>query len=503
MRPAVSSKRRVVLGITLIIILTGIIYIPAMRAGFIWDDDTFLTKNELISADNGLYRFWFTTEAPDYFPLTSTTLWFEWRLWGMNATGYHVVNVLLHILSSILLWRVLKRLKVPGAWLAGLIFAIHPVNVESVAWITERKNVLPMVFYALSILLYLKFESDGHRWLYGFSLIVFLLGLLSKTSVVMLPFVILGCAWWQRGRIIGRDIVRTIPFFVMSIVLGLVTVWFQYNLAETEYIVRTDSFFSRLSGAGWCIWFYLYKAIIPIRLTFVYPRWEIDAFSIISYMPGLLLVGLLVLFWWFRRSWARPLLFALGYYIVTLLPVIGFLNIYFMKYSLVADHWQYTSIIGPIALLVGIGSKAYEHWHRRIKLLGISAAVVLVGLLSWQTWTQAHIYQDLHTLWKDTLAKNPDCWMAHDNLGVILGQQGNLEKAVYHLSEAVRLNPNNEKAHNNLGIALAMQGRYSEAIHHYREALRIKPRYRIARRNLDLLLHKMGMPSGFQTGQHQ
>jgi hypothetical protein len=294
----------------MIILVTLVIYIPAMRAGFVWDDDRFLTENPLIRADDGLYRFWFTTEPPDYFPLVSTSLWLEWRLWENNATGYHVMNVVLHAVSSVLIWLVLRRLKIPGAWLAALVFAVHPVNVESVAWITERKNTQPMVFYLLTILLYLKFASDGRRRWYFLALCSFLLALLSKTSVVMLPFVLLGCAWWQRSSIVRKDVVRAIPFFALSGVLGLVTVWFQYDIGGD--IVRTDGFFSRLAGAGWAVWFYLYKTIIPYKLCFVYPRWEIDPSSIASYLPAIILLGCFLVLWWYRMGWGEHFCLDLG-----------------------------------------------------------------------------------------------------------------------------------------------------------------------------------------------
>ena len=477
---------------SVIVLMTLLVYLPAMQAGFIWDDDVFLTQNPLIKAEDGLYRFWFTTEPPDYFPLTSSILWMEWRLWGMNATGYHVVNVVLHALSSVLIWLVLRRLKIPGAWLAALIFAVHPVNVQSVAWITERKNTQPMVFYLLTILLYLKFESaDTRRW-YFFALCSFLLALLSKTSVVMLPLVLIGCVWWQRRSVVPKDLVRVIPFFVLSAVLGLVTVWFQYNVAIAEDIVRTDSFLSRLAIAGQAVWFYLYKAIIPHKLSFVYPRWETDSYGFSSFLPLLALLGCLVLFWWHRKGWGKPFLLALGYYAVTLLPVIGFLNIYFMKYSLVADHWQYTSIVGIIALTAGLWAWLSNRWEGVLRIVATAMAVVLVGLFSVLTWKQGLIYADEEILWRDTISKNPAACIAHNNLGIVMAHQGRLKEAIIHYSETLRIKPDYAKAHNNLGTALAKQGRLEIAISHFSEALQIKPNYAKAHNNIGITLADQG-----------
>ncbi len=486
------SWKRLSLGAGIIMLITVLVYIPAMQAGFIWDDDSFLTDNPLIKASDGLYRFWFTTEAPDYFPLVSTSLWLEWRLWGMNATGYHVVNIVLHAISSVLIWLVLRRLKIPGAWLAALIFAVHPVNVESVAWITERKNTLPMVFYVLTILLYLRFESNTRRPWYLLSLCSFLMALLSKTSVVMLPFVLLGCAWWQRGMVERKDLVRTVPFFILSVLLGLVTVWFQYNVAIGEDIVRADSFLSRLAGAGWAVWFYLYKAIIPYRLTFIYPRWEINPSSIVSFLPVIVLAGCLVMFWWHRKGWGRPFLCALGYYVVTLLPVIGFLNIYFMRYSLVADHWQYTSIIGIIALASGLWAWLWNRWKGVLRKVAAAGAVALVGLLCVLTWKQGHIYADKGTLWRDTISKNPSSCIAHYNLGAVLDSQGQIEEAIARYYEALRISPNEAMVHNDLGMALHRQDRLDAAVAHYYEALRIKPAFVFAHNNLAGALLRQG-----------
>jgi len=421
---------------------------------------------------------------------------------------------------------VLRRLNVPGAWLAGLIFAVHPVNVESVGWITERKNVLPMVFYLVSIMLYLKYEEDKRRWIYGFSLVSFLCALLAKTSVVMLPFVILGCIWWQRGRIVSKDVLRTIPFFVLSGILGAVTIWFQYHQAIGSTVVRDDSFLSRLVGASWAIWFYIYKAVFPYKLSFVYPRWDIDDSSMLSFVPLLLLMSVLTAFWWYRKTWGRPFLFGMGYFVVTLFPVLGFLNIYFMKYSLVADHWQYTSIIGVIALFVGLGSYLCRSWSKVIRQVTILGVVILICILSLYTWKQAHIYKDGDTLWRDTVAKNPRCWLAHNNLGIgmvkkrkvregiskfiealricpdcaevhdnlatALYEIGDTKGAISHYSQALRIDPSFALGHYNLGTALTEQGRISESIKHYLEALRIKPDYEEAHHNLGIALAYQG-----------
>lgn len=516
-----------------IILITFVLYLPAIRGGFIWNDDTFLTENPAIKASHGLYDFWFTTHLPDYFPLTSTSLWLEWRLWGKNATGYHIVNVLLHSLSAVLIWLVLKRLKVPGAWIVGLIFAIHPVNVESVAWITERKNVLPMVFYLLSILWYLRFDSDGKRSFYALSLGSFLLAMLSKTSVAMQPFVLLGCVWWKRRTVGRRDIFRIIPFFVLSGILSLVTIWFQYHRAIGPEIIRDDSFLSRLAIAGLAVWFYLSKAIVPLKLTFIYPMWKIDESSFLNYLPGLLLVAMFVLFWHCRNSWGRPFLFGLGYYILTLLPVLGFFNIYFMKYSLVADHWQYASIVGIIALVVGLSAYECERHGKVFRQLFIFVGIFVFGILSLLTWRQEHIYKNNETLWQDTIHKNDGAWLAyynlgnlmqrqgriaaairyysgaikakndyaeaHNNLGAALSHKGDIENAITHFSEALRIKPDNAKAHNNWAIALARDGNIEGAITHCSEALRIKPDYAKAQRNL---AHMLRLKSKSESLQH-
>jgi tetratricopeptide (TPR) repeat protein len=473
-----------------LVVAVFLVYQPVWHGGFIWDDDSFLTDNPLIKAHDGLYGFWFTDKPPDYFPLTSSMLWLEWRLWGLNAIGYHLVNILLHGFSAVLLWRVLRRLSVPGAWMAGLLFAVHPVNVESVAWITERKNVLPMVFYLLAFLTYFRFEENGRRRWYIVALGMFLLGLLAKTSVVMLPVLLLGCAWWRRGKMTVRDLWRSVPFFALSLILGLVTVWYQTHRAIGTDVVRIDGFASRLAVAGYAVWFYLYKALLPINLCFVYPRWSLDPALPASWLPLAALAALFtVLIVCRHRAWGRPALFALGYYVVALLPVLGFINIYFMQYSLVADHWQYFAIIGVIAIVTAGCSWIVK--SAGIPRIGYVLCAALVATLAGLTWQQSRVYADAETLYRTTITRNPDCWMAHDNLSAVL-LDSNVEEAMAHAREALRLNPDHAPARNNLGLAMRKLGRLEEARAQYMEALRINPDYAPAHNNLGYVLQESG-----------
>jgi len=484
-----------------LVVAVVLVYQPVWHAGFIWDDDTFLTNNPLIKAHDGLYGFWFTDKPPDYFPLTSSMLWLEWRLWGLNAIGYHFVNILLHGFSAVLLWRVLRRLSVPGAWLAGLLFAVHPVNVESVAWITERKNVLPMVFYLLTFLTYFRFEENGRRRRYFVALGMFLLGLLAKTSVVMLPVLLLGCAWWLRGKVAVRDLWRSVPFFALSLILGLVTVWYQAHRAIDTDVVRIDGFASRLAVAGCAVWFYLYKALLPINLSFVYPRWSLDPASATSWLPLAALAALFTLLIVYRqRAWGRSSLFALGCYVVALLPVLGFINIYFMQYSLVADHWQYFAIIGIIAIVAA--GCLWIIKSAGIPRIGYGLCAALVATLAVLSWQQSRVYADAETLYRTTLANNPNCWMAHYNMGGVM-LESNIEEAIAHTKEALRLNPGYPGAYNNLGLAMQKLGHLEEARAQFLEALRVKPDYPLAHNNLGYVSEKLGHLDEAVTQYHE
>ncbi|HUI08140.1 MAG TPA: tetratricopeptide repeat protein [Verrucomicrobiae bacterium] len=462
-------------GAALILLLTVVAYVPALRGGFVYDDHQLITENRMVQASGGLYQFWFTTKPGDYYPLTWSLWWLEWRAWDGRAMGYHVVNVLLHAANAVLLWLILRRLKIPGAWVAGMVFAVHPVNVATVAWISEQKNTLSMLFCALAVLLYLRFDEDRRWHWYGWSLAAFLLALLSKTAVVMLPVALLGCVWWLRGRVRRKDVLCCAPFFVLSLALALVTIWFQRYRALEGHTVRTIGFASRLAEAGLVPWFYLYKALLPVGLTVLYPKWEIDPARWISYVPGVVLLGCFWIFWWKRKTWGRPLLFGLGYFVVMLFPVLGFFDQGFYYYTLVADHWQYYSIIGVIALAVAAAERVGARLGRRGWYFGTVAAVAVVAVLGVATWKRGSVYADEETLWRDNVAKNPTAWAAYNNLGVALRRAGRIQEAITRYQVALRINPDVAAVHDNLGVALELAGKINDAIGHYEQAVRIEP----------------------------
>ena len=488
------THRSRLLALVLVIVTFGV-YFPVLRGGFVFDDDILITRNPMVKASDGLYRFWFTTEAPDYYPLTSSLWWLEWRWWDDNATGYHVVNVLLHAVNAILVWTILRRLKIPGAWLAGLVFAIHPVNVATVAWISEQKNTLSMLFYALAILLYLQFDETRDRRWYAGSLGAFCLALFSKTAVVMLPVVLWGCVWWTRGRVTGKDVLRSMPFFALSLALGSVTMWYQYHLPWGKPVAGTDGFAFRLATAGYAPWFYLGKALWPVNLMAAYPKWQIDASWWVSYLPGAALIACFLVFWWRRRTWGRPLLFGFGYFVAMLFPVLGLLKQGPYRLTLVADrwdHWQYFSMVGVIALAVAAVDEVCRRAGERCRYWKMAAGTAVLMALAAATWSRNCVYADNETLWRDNVAKNPGAWLAYNNLGNALAQAGRVPEAIVQYEQALRIKPDLAEAHNNLGNLLMRSGRMPEAREHLEQALRIDPGLAEAHNNLGTVLVQTG-----------
>ncbi|HTQ39716.1 MAG TPA: tetratricopeptide repeat protein, partial [Pirellulales bacterium] len=436
----------------------------------------------------------------------NSAFWLEWRWFGTNTIGYHAFNLLLHIANALLIWLILRRLRVPGAYLAALLFAVHPVNVESVAWIAQLKNVLSLFFGLLSVLWYVQAEPDAPKvpsppsspssgtipalaygW-YVLSLLAFALAMLSKGSVAIVPLMLLVIVWWRQGRITRRDLLRSAPFFLVAVILTAVNIWFQTH--GSGEVIRDVTPLQRLLGAGAVVWFYLSKALVPWDLSFVYPQWNIDPANPLWWMPLAATVAVTVgLVWQRQRTWVRPLLAAWLTFCLGLLPVLGLVDVHYMKYSLVADHYQYIAVISVLALVAAAVVIFTRRWPMAVTVTAGAMAALTCGMLAWQ---QSNIYLDPASLYQSIIAKNPDCWLAYNNWGVDLCDAGHSDAAIAQYEKALRIDPNNEAIEDNMGAALAKQGHYPEAIEYYRRALQLNPNYAEAYGNLGLALAQQG-----------
>jgi Flp pilus assembly protein TadD len=474
-----------------LVLLTLVTYRPALDAGFVWDDDDYVTANEALRTRTGLRRIW--TElgvVPQYYPLTFTSLWIDYQAWGLEPRGYHATNVALHALNALLVWRILAYLAVPGAWLAAAIFAVHPVHVESVVWITERKNVLSGAFYLSSLLaflhLFLGAETTPRRRLYVLGTLLFAGALLAKTVTASLPVVLLLVLWWKRGRVGWHAVAALMPLVALGTAAGLLTIWLERHNVGAVGAPWELSVVERCLIAGRALWFYLRKLAWPDRLTFNYPRWNVDAAVWWHYLFPAAAAAAVALLWTARPRLGRGPLVAVLFFAVTLAPALGFVNVFPMRYSFVADHFQYLASLGPIALASAGTAVALGRWGA--SLAGTLALAALAALV----WRQVPAYADARTLWLDTLTKNPDSAMAHNNLGVILLAEGRGEDAAAHFREALRIAPDDVLALNNLGSALLLQGRVQEATARFRDALGVAPGDASVRVNLGTALAATG-----------
>ena len=462
-----------------------------MRGGMLWDDDQHITASALQSAD-GLRRMWFEVGATQqYYPVVYTAFWLQHRLWGDDTTGYHVVNVVLHTCSALLLVLILRRLSVPGAWLAAALFALHPLQVESVAWIAELKNTLSGVFYLAAMLAYLRFDATRRAPAYALAAAFFVLALFSKTVTATLPMALLVVFWWQRGTLgWRRDVLPLVPFVVVGIAGGLTTAWIERSLLGARGAEFQFTLVERSLIAGRAIWFYLAKLAWPTRLIFIYPRWQVSQAVWWQYLYPIGAAALLLAAWLIRQRSRAPLA-ALLLFCGTLFPVLGFVNVYPFRYSLVADHFQY---LAGIAIIVSFSAAIVTlagRWRVRPASAAGIAAIVFGGLLAPLTWAQSRQYADGETLYRTTLQANPSCWLARVNLGILLVDRRPAE-AEANFREALRLRANLPEGYYNLGIIYHRRGQLEEARRYYSEAVRLSPELAEAHNNLGDVLRRTG-----------
>ena len=489
-----STHTRALGQVALLVTITVAAYLPAMQGDFLWDDSAHVPRPHLRSL-SGLARIWFEPSASQqYYPVSNTFYWIQHRLWGDETLGYHLVNVLLHAANACLVLGILRKLNIPGALLAAAIFAVHPVHVESVAWISEQKNTLSALFYLSAVWLYLDFDTTRQPASYWGSFSLFVLGLLSKSVIASLPAALLLIFWWRRGTLSWRrDWTPLLPFFVVGACAGLFTAWLERTQVGADGGEFDLSFVERFLLASRVPWFYAWKLVWPTNLMFVYPRWTIDATSgeqwIYPIVTFAVLGALVVAAWrWNCRGTLAGVLFFLG----TLFPVLGFLNVYPFRFSYVADHFQYLASLGLIVLAAAGLTLTAARMPQQIQPATKVAGALLVGLLAWLTWQQSHIYGDVVTLYRTTLARNPNAWMAHSNLGVELADGMRVDEAIQHYHEALRLKPDAAEVHFNLANAFVAKDKRVEAITAYREALRYEPEYPQALGNLGSILAEQG-----------
>ena len=418
--------------------------------------------------------------------------WFEHKLWGDAVLGYHLVNLFWHLLSVLLAYAILKKLEVPGALLAAALFALHPVMVESVAWIAEQKNTLSAVFYLSAMLIYLSFDQSRRRSQYCVALGLFVLGLLTKTVIASLPAALLVIFWWQRGRVLWkRDVWPLAPFFILGALAGVVTAWIERTLIGAAGADFEMTWIERGLLAGRVVWSYVLKLFWPANLMFVYPRWQIDSHVWWQWLFPAAALGATALFWGLRRKSRAPLA-AWLFFVGTLFPALGLLNVYPFIFSFVADHFQYLASLGVFAIVAAALSRGLAHLSRSARVAGALLCVIVVSTLAALSWRQSCMYVDSFTLYRATIDRNPDCWMAHFHLGARLDANGQRTEAIEHYQHALRIRPNYAEADNNLGLALMQLGRVAEAIEHFGHAMLVSPEFEEPYNNLGLALSNAG-----------
>jgi tetratricopeptide (TPR) repeat protein len=521
------------LGAVLLMIAVFLAYRPATSGAFIWDDDEYVALNPNLRSAAGLADVWLhPTRSPQYYPVTFTSFWIEYQIWGGEPRGYHEVNILLHAASALLLWRILRRLRVPGAPVAAAVFALHPVMVESVAWVTERKNTLSLLFYLAAMNAYLSFarvDAEGvaerqDSWgAYAGALLFFLLALGSKTVTATLPAALLLILWWK-NRLRRRDWLMLAPFVVLGIAAGCVTSWLERSEVGAAGPEWNYTFAQRVLIAGRAIWFYAAKLLWPGNLSFVYAKWRVDPADAAHWLfPLAALIAVATLFALRKRTGRGPLV-AVLIFVGTLAPALGFVNVYPMRYTFVADHYQYHASLALIVLVVAVATT----FIRQRELTRRISVAILPIVLFCLTWHQAGIYRDQRTLWADTVRKSPDSWMAwlnhgraaasasppemataaasfrkalelapdvadpHYDMGLIHLDKQDYPTAAAEFTRALEIEPRHSRARNMLGYTLAAEHRLDDAIVEYRRALAIKPNYANARFNLGLALRDQG-----------
>jgi tetratricopeptide (TPR) repeat protein len=467
-------------------------YRPAWHGGLLWDDAAHLTT-EMLQSWEGLVRLWVDVAATQqYYPVVNSAFWLMAKLWGHETFGYHLVNITLHATSAFLVALILRRLEVRGAWLTAVIFALHPVHVESVAWMSELKNTLSGVCYLSAALTYLRFDRTRSRATYALALVFFALALGSKTVTATFPAAMLVILWWWRGRIeTSRDVIPLVPFFALGLLAGVGTAWVEYHLVGASGSEFALGPLERVLLAGRVVWFYVTNLVWPANLMFSYPRWTIDTGAWWQYLFPLALAAVVGVFFVLRNRTRAPLAAAL-FFIGTLFPALGFVNVYPFRYSFVADHFQYLASLGVIASLAAGLTLLVERWRPRTSQVVL--AILIGSPLALLTHAQSRQYVDAETLYRTTIDRNPESSLARTNLAALLleGPASGWAEAIDHAQAVLRIDPRRVAAHNLLGVGLQKTGHPEQAAREFRTAIQLDPDLAESHYNLGLAENELG-----------
>jgi len=489
-----------------IIIAAGLwIYWPALYGDWLWDDTEYISQNPLMNDPARLWKAWFQPGSfMEYYPIEQTVQWFQWQLWHNDTFGYHLTNVILHIVSGLLLWRLLGKFGLPLAWLGGLIFVCHPVNVESVAWIVELKNTLSLPPFLLAMCAWIDYEEGGRSRDYLLALGLFLVAMLCKITMFLFPVAILLYAWWKRGRISWSDLRASVPFFVISLVLIEVALGAGRSFGQSVQLGTTGllplgGFFSRIALAGLSIAFYFSNFFLPVKLLPIYPVWKVDPPSLFQFLPWLVFAAVIGWLWSKRESWGRHALLGLGFFLLNIAPFVAFGLTFHPRDTWVMNHFLYIPMIGLIGVVVAAIGMIDQRLSTSAHPYSTGIITLAIVLLAFQSHGYAAAFTNEETLWNYTLERNPGAWLANNNLGKILLMENQLEEAKSHFDAALRANPDDAESNANLGVTLMQMGRMPEGIEQFRNALSLNPNDAVTHNNLGVVLAQTGhVPEAIQ-----
>lgn len=486
-------KARTAGGILAVLFLGGWIYFPALHGGWLWDDVVDIAGNPVVHDPSGWWKIWITPSGWHFFPLKTTVQWAQWQLWHEHTTGYHLTNLLLHVSGALLVWRLLWRLGVRHGWIAALLFVAHPIAVESVAWIAELKNTLSLPLLLLSALAWIDYDENGRRRDYAWALVWFAAAMLAKSSVVMFPLCLLLFAAWKRGTLVRRDVFVTLPFFALSFGLGLVTVWFERQQdPAVQALMPNLGSIARVEFAGRALGFYFSKCVVPIDLAPVYPSWPVTAASIWWVLPWIAAVGLAVVARRNWNRWGRHIGFAGGFFLLNLIPVLGFVPMAYHHIAWVADHFTYVSLIGVVVLAAAAIGYCDQRTSGAARWTGRICAAAVIAWFAVESRSYARAFRDEETFWTHAIAVQPDAWLAHHDLAFLYARTGRPDDAIAQYQKSLQLQAGNADAENNLANALLAKGRVDESIAAYRRAIGLRPSYLEAQANLGNALARAG-----------